>query len=345
MATRSTVSERPLLYRVKDEYTDSRYGCRPEDRDPETHIRYGVLNLDKPRGPTSHEVVAWIKRMLNIPKAGHAGTLDPKVSGVLPVALAEATKVLQALAGCDKEYICLMRLHSDVPESQLLDVLKEFIGPIYQRPPLRSAVKRRIRIKHIYNIELLEKRGKDVLLRIHCESGTYVRKLCHDIGEALGVGAHMRELRRIRVGPFHEDENLVTLNELRDALILWREFNIPDYIKKVILPVEYAVRHIPKVYVRDSAVDAICHGASLAVPGIVKVEDGIKPGDLVAIMTLKNELVALGRAQMTSKEMVTVEKGIAVRTTRVIMKPGTYPPMWKKKKEAKPEQAGTETKE
>ncbi len=231
-----------------------------------------------------------------------------------------------------KEYICLMRVHGDVPEDKLRSVINEFVGEIYQRPPLRSSVKRSVRIKHIYYIEILEIQGRNVLMRVGCEAGTYMRKLCHDIGEVLGVGAHMRELRRTRVGPFKEDETLVTLHDVMDAYVFWKEEGDERWIRKVILPVEKAVEHLPKVYIRDSAVDAICNGAILAVPGIVKLETGISKGDLVAIMTLKGELVALGEALMTSKEMYELERGLAVKPVRVIMQRGTYPPLWKKRR-------------
>lgn len=222
-----------------------------------------------------------------------------------------------------------MRLHGDVDDERLMEVIREFEGPIYQRPPLRSAVKRVVRIRRIYKIEVLEREGKNVLLRVWCEAGTYMRKLCHDIGEVLGVGAHMQELRRTRVGSFSEDEHLATLHDLVDAYHFWREEGIEDYIRKVVLPVEYAVRHLPKVVIRDSAVDAICHGAYLAVPGILRVESPIRVGDTVAIFTLKGELVAIGRAKMRSEQMVSAMSGIAVETKHVIMKPGTYPSMWR----------------
>jgi len=222
-----------------------------------------------------------------------------------------------------------MRLHGDVDDERLMEVIKEFEGPIYQRPPLRSAVKRAVRIRRIYKIEVLEREGRNVLLRVWCEAGTYMRKLCHDIGEVLGVGAHMQELRRTRVGSFSEDKHLATLHDLVDAYYFWREEGIEDYIRKVVLPVEYAVRHLPKVVIRDSAVDAICHGAYLAVPGILRVESPIKVGDTVAIFTLKGELVAIGRAKMRSEQMVSAMRGIAVETKHVIMRPGTYPPMWR----------------
>ncbi len=225
-----------------------------------------------------------------------------------------------------------MRLHGDVSEDKLEKVINEFIGPIYQRPPLRSSVKRVVRIKRVYYIRILEIQGRDVLLRIGCEAGTYMRKLCHDIGEVLGVGAHMKELRRTRVGPFREDETLVTLYDVVDAYKFWIEEKDERWIRKVILPMERGVEHLPKVVIRDSAVDAICNGATLAIPGILRLESGIKKGDLVAIMTQKGELVALGEALMASEDMYKKDRGLAVKPVRVIMKRGTYPPLWKRRK-------------
>jgi len=231
-----------------------------------------------------------------------------------------------------KEYVCVMRVHGDFDLDELRRVVREFTGPIYQRPPLRSAVKRVVRVRRVYYIKILEVSGRDVLMRVGVEAGTYIRKLCHDIGEVLGCGAHMQELRRTRVGPFREDETLVTLQDVLDAYKIWTELGDDKYIRKVILPVEVGVSHLPKVIIKDSAVDAICHGASLAVTGILRVETGIKVTDLVALFTQKGELVALGEATMRSEEMVSSRRGIAVKVTRVIMRPGTYPPVWRIRK-------------
>lgn len=230
-----------------------------------------------------------------------------------------------------KEYVCVMKLHGEVSEEDLKNVVSEFIGPIYQRPPLRSAVKRVIRVRRVYLIEILEIKMPYVLMKISCEAGTYIRKLVHDIGVVLGCGAHMQELRRIRAGPFSEEENLATLHDVKDAYDEWKESGDSRLLKEVILPVEKAVEHLPHIVIRDSAVDAICHGAQLAVPGILRVETGIKVGTLVAIFTQKGELVAIGKALMRSEEMASSRKGIAVKPTCVVMKPGTYPSMWKSK--------------
>ncbi len=229
--------------------------------------------------------------------------------------------------------MCVMQLHSPVDEEKLRRVLESFIGTIYQRPPLRSSVKRALRRKRINEIELLEYTGKYALLRIDCEAGTYMRKLCWDAGLILGVGSHMRELRRIRTGPFHEDRNLVRMQEVAEALLRLKLEGKDDLLRKAVLPGEFSVCHLGKIVIRDSAVASIVHGAQLAVPGIALVQEEIKPNDTVAILTLKGELVALGKSLMSSEEILEAEKGIAVKPQRVIMEPGLYPRMWKKKGE------------
>ena len=231
-----------------------------------------------------------------------------------------------------KEYIAVMQLHKEVPERKLREVVNEFVGRIYQRPPVRSSVKRSLRVKTVYSIEILEFSYPYVLMRVHCEHGTYVRKLIHDIGEVLGVGAHMRELRRIRTGPFKEDETLKTMHELSEALYLYKELGDESKLRSLILPMEYGVSHLPKVVVLDGAVGAITHGADLAVPGIAMLHEGIKRGDTVAVLTLKGELVAIGQALRSTEEIVQMSKGIVVKTKRVLMPRNVYPKIWKRKK-------------
>jgi len=320
-------AKRETLVRAQDT-TDPTHGCEPSDRPILQHIKFGVINLDKPKGPTSHEVAAWVKRILALGRVGHGGTLDPAVSGVLAVALDDATKVIQTMLLAGKEYICVMHLHGDVQQHQLERVLKEFTGEIFQRPPLRAAVKRQLRKRNIYYIEFIEREGRDVLMRVGCEAGTYIRKLCFDVGSALGCGAHMGELRRTRTGPFR-DENSARLHDLADAWAFWKEDGNEEPLRKVILPVEAAVAHIPKLTVRDGAVDALCHGASLAAPGVLSVDTGISPKDLVALFTLKGELVSLAWAEMNSKQINEAEHGIVAKPERVVMTPGTYPRKWK----------------
>jgi len=231
-----------------------------------------------------------------------------------------------------------MELHGDVEAEMLADVVKQFVGKIYQKPPLRSSVKRRLRVKEVYELEILEVRGRYVLFRALVESGTYIRKLCHDIGLLLGVEAHMRELRRTAVGFFNEKLNLRTLHELSEALYLLKAKGREDLLRSVIMPGEIMVAHLPKILVSDGAVDAIARGAKLMAPGVVAFTEPFSRGDLVAVHTLKGELVALMRIEVESEELKSMDRGVVAIPVRVVMKPGVYPSMWKK---PKPEEAPT----
>ena len=316
-----------LLHKAEGE-TDPRYGSLPDERPIKEHISKGVINLDKPSGPTSHEVDSWVKKILSADKTGHGGTLDPRVTGVLPVGIDQATRVIQLLLEAPKEYVCLMRLHEEVDDCRIVDILREFQGKIFQTPPVKSAVKRELRVRKIYYVDLLEMEGQDILFRIGCQAGTYIRKYCHDIGEALGSGAHMAELRRTMVGPFQEN-TLKTLQELTDAYHAWIEDEDESELRSTILPMEQAAAHLPKIVIRDSAVDAICHGADLAAGGITSLTCNIEKGTTVALATLKGELVAAGESLYKSDEISQKNKGIMVDIKKVFMEPGTYPKMWK----------------
>ncbi len=302
------------------------FGYVPDKRPLDLLIRYGIINLDKPRGPTSNYVVHTVKKILNLKKAAHGGTLDPKVSGILPILLEDSTKVLNLMNRFDKEYICLMHLHKNINIERLKKVCKEFEGVIYQRPPIKSAVSRKIRKRRIYEIEIIEKEGKDVLLRVRCEAGTYIRKLVHDIGRALGINANMLELRRIRFGIFKEEDS-VTLQEVLKAAYLWKEKGNEKALRKIVLPIEKILSVVPKVVIKDTAVEAICHGANLSAKGVAQLETSVKANEQVAILTLKGELVALGKALVNAEEFKK-SKGIVVDIERVIMKSGLYPKCW-----------------
>jgi len=319
-------------YLVKHEEEEAEYGVHPLKRPIDMHIKYGVINLDKPPGPTSHEIAAWVKRILGVSRAGHAGTLDPGVSGVLPIAIERATKIIGVVTHTSKEYVVLMHLHGDANREDIERVVSMFIGEIYQRPPLRSSVKRILRKRRVHEIEILEIDGRRVLMRVKADPGTYIRKLCHDMGLILGVGAHMRELRRIATGPFREDDSLVTLHRLSEAVYLYNSGDEKP-LRRSILPVEYSVAHLPKILVRNTAVGAIAHGAMLASPGVAMASSSIKRGDLVALFTLKGERIAVGVSEMSGEEMALRDRGIAVRVKRVIMPPNIYPAMWKKRAE------------
>jgi len=251
------------------------------------------------------------------------------VTGVLPLALEDATKTIQAFLLTGKEYVCLMALHADVEEKKIQAVLEEFVGDILQRPPVRAAVRRDVRKRRIYYIRDVEMDGREILFRVGCQAGTYIRKLVYDVGEVLGVGAHMRELRRTRAGSFTEEESfsLYELRQLSEANPKERDM----LTRRMVKPMESAFQYVPHVYIRDSTVSSICHGAELAVPGIVRLSEGIVPKMPIALFTLKDELVALSKALMSSEQMMKEDHGLAAKTVRVIMPAETYPRLWKTK--------------
>jgi len=326
-----TLKQLENLVEIDQDITDDAYGTYYDKRTIEQLLNYGIILLDKPPGPTSHETVAWTKRILKLPKIGHSGTLDPQVSGVLPLGLGEATKALGVLLYGPKEYHALGRVHSLPSKEKLDEVIDMFRGEIFQKPPQRSAVVRQTRTRTIYELEVLEQKERLLLTRILCESGTYIRKLYYDIGEILGPGATMIELRRTTVNQFRETDGLVTLHELANAFAIWEETKDSSKLMKMIKPVEYALSELKSVVIRDSAVDAMCHGAQLAIPGILEISQNLKIGDIVAIYTQKGEAVALAEATMSEEEIRDATKGYAFETRRIIMAPNTYPKKWRTK--------------
>lgn len=305
-----------------------KWGKRPSDRSVGELLKGGVMILDKPSGPTSHQATAWVRDALKAEKVGHGGTLDPYVSGVLPITLGKATRLTDIVLSSDKEYICLMRLHGDRPESRIKAVISEFVGKIYQLPPVRSSIKRQLRIRTIREIEVLDIRGRDVLFRMECDAGTYARTLCVDIGDVLGCGANMVELRRTRSGKMTESR-AVQLHDIKDAYVFWQQNGREDWLRSMLQPMEVLVEPLPKVVVKATAVDAICHGADLNISGIHMLDEDIRKNALVAMMTARGELIAIGRMAMSSSKIMSTSQGKAVDTERVFMEEGHYPRMWR----------------
>ncbi|MBD3404906.1 MAG: RNA-guided pseudouridylation complex pseudouridine synthase subunit Cbf5 [Candidatus Lokiarchaeota archaeon] len=310
--------------------TNPDYGFSSFDDLPiEFLLENSVIALDKPAGPTSHEVATWVRRIFDSERVGHGGTLDPGVTGILPLGMNNATKAMQALLPAGKEYVCIMELHRKALEEDIREIVKEFTGKLYQKPPLRSAVRRILRVREVYYNDIVEIKGRLVLFRVGCQAGTYIRKLCFDIGEALGVGAHMRELRRTRVGNFREDEHMCSLYDLKDAYHFWLEDEDDQELRKYLMPMEFAIGHLPEIVVRDTAVAAICHGAPLAANGVLHLSSGIKKDDLVALKTLKGEAIAIGISKNISDRIAKANSGIVADIQRVLMERDRYPQLWK----------------
>jgi len=266
----------------------------------------GFLVLNKPNGITSREACVKVKEILNVKKAGHSGTLDPNATGVLLICLNDATKIMPALQNLDKEYLALMHVHKDISTEKLKEVINDFVGEIYQVPPVRSAVARKLRKRMVYSIEILSRNEKDVELKIRCQAGTYIRKLISDIGQKIS-GAHMKTLQRTKVGAFGIEQSH-TIDELKNE----------KQIRKMILPVDTAVEHLKKIIIKDSAIKSVCNGAPIFQKDILNSDknikmtspksfylfrdkdyntslNNIKRNELISILSSSNELIALGR--------------------------------------------------
>ncbi|KAJ5043041.1 uncharacterized protein L3040_004429 [Drepanopeziza brunnea f. sp. 'multigermtubi'] len=313
-------------------FTPIPVGCNPLNRDLKSYISSGVINLDKPSNPSSHEVVAWVKRMLRVEKTGHSGTLDPKVTGCLIVCIDRATRLVKSQQGAGKEYVCVIRLHDKLPggEAQFARALETLTGALFQRPPLISAVKRQLRIRTIHESKLYEFDNDRHLgvFWVSCEAGTYIRTLCVHLGLLLGVGAHMQELRRVRSGAMDETKGMVTLHDVLDAQ--WMQDNTRDesYLRRVISPLETLLTTYKRIVVKDSAVNAVCYGAKLMIPGLLRYESGIEVHEEVVLMTTKGEAIALGIAQMSTVELSTCDHGVVAKVKRCIMERDLYPRRW-----------------
>lgn len=314
-------------YTREESETDSQFGSIPEKRSVEKLLDQGFVVVDKPFGPTSNQVSYWIKEELNLKKAGHFGTLDPNATGVLPVGLNSGTRINPALSQKDKEYIFEIEMNEKRPEEKIREALEDFEGVNKQVPPEKSAVKKEERERKAYEIQLLETEKKKALGRVKCESGFYVRVLVQQLSEELDLDAEMTELRRTQQGHLTEDDTY-TLQEIVDAYHFYKDEGDEEGLKQILKPIENALGNIKKIAVKDSAVHAVANGADLGTIGISKLQGGIEQGEQIAITTLKGELIALGKALMTSEEMFD-KQDTAASPENVYMDPSVYPKRWK----------------
>jgi tRNA pseudouridine55 synthase len=287
----------------------------PGERSPAALLGFGVVNLDKPPGPSAHQVAGWVRDAVSaalgdatgqsLDRVAHGGTLDPKVTGSLPVLLGDAARCARVFDDHTKEYVAVLELHGPTP-ADFEATLATFEGKLYQKPPRKSAVRRRLRVREVYDIEVLDRRDRQALVRVRCEAGTYVRKLCHDIGLALGTGAHMGDLRRTATGTF-DDTDLATMEDLVDALAFWAEGDA-GAVASVVDPAERALAGLGRVTIAESAAREVAHGAPVYAPGVVDVGPAEcvdvagtrRPaprgdGELVACYTPDGSAVCLGR--------------------------------------------------
>ncbi|KAK4689536.1 H/ACA ribonucleoprotein complex subunit 4, partial [Tremellales sp. Uapishka_1] len=331
-------SQWPLLLKNYDKllirsshFTPIPTGVSPLKRDLQTYIKSGVINLDKPSNPSSHEVVAWMKRILRVEKTGHSGTLDPKVTGCLIVCIDRATRLVKSQQGAGKEYVAVVRLHDTLADEKALPrALETLTGALFQRPPLISAVKRQLRVRTIYESKLIEFDNKRNLavFWVSCEAGTYIRTLCVHLGLLLGVGGHMQELRRVRSGITGENDDVVTMHDVLDAQWLYDNTRDESYLRRVIRPLESLLTNFKRIVVKDSAVNAVCYGAKLMIPGLLRYEADIEVHEEVVLMTTKGEAIAIGIAIMSTVDLASCDHGVVAKVKRCIMNRDLYPRRW-----------------
>jgi predicted rRNA pseudouridine synthase len=283
--------------------------------------------VDKPRGPTSHQVTAWARDLLGVPAAGHAGTLDPNVSGVLWIGLGPALRLVPLVLEFPKTYVGVVVLHGDVPPPQMKETVAEFVGPVFQTPPVRSAVKRERRVRSIHRLEVVERDGPRLLVSVTADSGTYVRTLAVDLGDALGVGAHLEELRRTATGPFDE-RDAVPLSAVADARAAAADGR-PEELLRLLRPIEEVWREFPTLVLKDAAASAVAHGAGLAPGGVTSASRAFHRGDHVVLLSRTGELVATGVALRDASGPRDDRGGWFVGSTKVFADPRRFPPLWK----------------
>lgn len=306
---------------------------------PEVH---GVLNINKPAGMTSHDVVDAVRKILGVRRVGHTGTLDPQATGVLPLCVGRATRIAQYLTQADKEYVMTLCLGVTtdtldaagketgrvedirVRREDLLAILPRFVGEIQQVPPIFSAKKYRgerlyrlarrgekverppVAVR-VHALELLEFAPPFVRLRAICSKGTYARSLSDDIGQALGCGGHLYALTRTRSGRFSLD-GILSLEELEVRV---REGRLGE----VLIPIADALAHLPAVRVAPEAGRLILHGGAVAASLVVQFPADLARGALVRVLGYRKQLLSLAETTVASPDFAACEP------TRVVLQP------------------------
>jgi len=261
-----------------------------QEKTTEELLEFGIINIDKSTGPTSFNVSQFVKRKLGIKKTSHLGTLDPKVTGVLPVTLNRACKISGYLMSHDKTYVGIMRFHEDISKIKIEEAIKKkFLGEITQLPPLKSRVKRAERQRTIHTFKILEKTGTDFLIETKVQGGTYIRKLIHDLGEELGIGAHMLELRRTQAGIFDES-TIVRLYDFEKAVDEYKAGN-DKALREMITPAEIITEFYPIIQIKESEVKRLFTGQPLQKEDLVEKEKFDKDQKIIAFH--KNKFIGI----------------------------------------------------
>ena len=308
--------------------TNPAVGTMPDERSVEQRLAGGFILLDKPAGPTSHQVAAWARDLFELERLGHGGTLDPFATGVLPLMAGKAMKVTKKILNHKKSYICVFRFAQEVSDDDLQEAMVRLTGRVYNVPPEVSAVKVQVRTRKIFAFEQLERSGNDMIARVACEAGTYIRTMARGLGLLLNMKVQLKELRRDMSGMFTLDD-CVTLQELADAVWLWKECDRPEALLRIIHPIEKLLLDLPSATVKDSAAAALAHGAPLLRPGLVNIAAGVASGKEIYVQTLKNEAVGVVTLTADTDDIASMTEGEVARPSMVLMDGDVYPRRWK----------------
>ena len=311
--------------------TNPKFGNIPLERSLDELLGSGILLVKKPRGPTSHQLTAWIRNVLGITKIGHGGTLDPMATGLLTILCGRATRLTDIILKGDKRYISVIRFGRNIELEELEALLASLVGEIYNVPPKESAVKVQVRTRTISSLRLLDFDfdSRIAAIEISCVAGTYIRTLTRDIGLLLNTSCEMLELHRDKTSIF--DESMAcNMHQLVDAIFLWKEHNDEKSLRKLLTPVESILTKIPSITIKDGAVAAMTHGAPLARPGVVNASSKITSGSLVVINSMKGEAVAVAEISVDIDEVSNMKKGQVAVAKSVLMPTGIYPQNWSK---------------
>ena len=308
---------------------DNHLGTAPGERSIQQLLASGFILIDKPSGPSSHQLASWARELLGLDKLGHGGTLDPFATGVLTLLLGKSVKLTSSILKHDKSYVCVFRSKNELSSDEINNLLKQFEGRIYNVPPEISAVKVQVRTREIGSIQLLDTNNSDFVVRIECESGTYIRTIARDMGLLAGFPIELKELRRDVSGRFSLD-HCVTMDVLADAVWLWQEQQDERALRQIIHPIEMLMEHMKTCVVKDGAVAALSNGAPLLRPGIVSLSSSIEKGDFVLVTTSQGQAVAIVKFKYNSSEIEALEQGEIARPNMVLMKTDLYPRRWMK---------------
>ena len=319
------------FWELSEASTNPGFGCVPSERSLDDLLSAGVVLVDKPRGPSSHQLAAWARETLGITRLGHGGTLDPFATGLLTILCGKATRLTEIVLKGDKRYVGVLRFGRDVSDDEFESILSLLNGVIYNVPPLESAVKIQVRTRTIHSLRMLESDtdSRIAAFEVSCSAGTYIRTLAKDIGLMLDTKCELTELHRDRTGPF--DQTMAcTMQQLADAAFLHREHGDDSALVKLISPVEVLLSSLPSLTVKDGAAAALSHGAPLASPGVVRAQKGVPKGSNVLVQSIKGEAVSVAKLTVDTDSLPNMRSGEVAVAHAVMMEPGTYPQSWSK---------------